>query len=260
MNGDQHRRCACVAATLEQAHAELVALPGEQQTQGRRRRLAGTERRPENEQQGATVFGGQLQAAQDRAPGIRQPGDDGANALGDQRALASPGRVVAGRASHQQAGEIDAARRPRWRMQRIRRRDTDQPGQFVVRHTRQRRQKQTQFADAITERQQLDQPPTRPAATRQFAVEFRETRRHTGQRRTGQGIAAPDIRPFQDLSQRRRRKHAGGRGHATAPHRGSARPPALRWSAPACGHRRRWARNPGSRRAVRRHRPADGNA
>ncbi len=103
MNGKRQRYGLGAATALEQADDELLTRRFEQQTQRRRRGLAGAIRRTEDEQQHTAGLGSKLQAAKQTRLGVGQPGDDGANAFGSQSALTSPGSVAAGSTGDQQA-------------------------------------------------------------------------------------------------------------------------------------------------------------
>ena len=192
----------CAATALEQVNDELLTLGFESQPQRCRRRLAGTGCRTKDEEQSLARLGGQLQATQRGGLDLRQPDDDGTNAIGSQRAFAGPGGIAAGSAGNQQAREIDSSRLQCRGIQQIWRGNADQPGQFVTREPGQRRQQQAQLADAATQRQKFGHTTTRPATTGQLAVEIGEARRHAGQRSPEKRIAPPDIGTFEDLRQR----------------------------------------------------------
>lgn len=58
--------------------------------------------------------------------------------------------------------------------------NANEPGEFIGRKPRQRRQQQAQFADTAMHRQDFDQAATRPAAAWQLTVKLGKARRHAG--------------------------------------------------------------------------------
>ena len=195
------RGSGCALPRRLSRNDELLTLTIDSQPQRCRRRLAGTGCRTKDEEQGLARLGGQLQATQRGGLDLRQPDDDGTDSIGSKRSFAGPGGIATGSAGNQQAREIDPSRLQRRGIKQIWRGNANQPGQFVTREPGQRRQQQAQLADAATQRQELGQTTTRPAATGQLAVEIGEARRHAGQRCPGQRIAPPDIGTFEDLHQ-----------------------------------------------------------
>lgn len=69
----------------------------------------------------------------------------------------------------------------------------------LARQAGQRRQQQADFADTATVDQDFGEISARPAAARQFSVEFGVTAGDGAGRQAGQGIAAPDVAAGKDI-------------------------------------------------------------
>jgi len=66
LNGDWQGSWLRATTAFEETNAELLSIPIERQPQRCRRRLAGTGRRPKNEEQRTTALGSKLQATKRR--------------------------------------------------------------------------------------------------------------------------------------------------------------------------------------------------
>lgn len=89
---------------LEQAHLQTFVVSIQQETQRRGRRLGGTSYGAKSEERRLCRFGRQMQAAQLGRRGLGQPGQHGADAIGFECALASPGRIAPLGAGDQKVG------------------------------------------------------------------------------------------------------------------------------------------------------------
>ena len=118
MNGDRQGHGLRSATTLEETNDQLLPLAFERQTQRRWRRLAGTGRRTKDEEQRTTALGSKLQTTKRVGLHLRQPGDNGADAIGSERALAGPDGIATGSTGDQQTRQIKTVcmqcRRMQW--------------------------------------------------------------------------------------------------------------------------------------------------
>ena len=162
-------------APLEQLHAQLPVCRLQLQAQGRRRSRSSELQRTEAEGGAAALARRHLQAAQavGRQVAAKQdvePEQAGRHAAAAQGLDAGPQGIARAARKHQvQAVEANPRGGPSRRMCAVRWRNQHH-GLPAAGELCQRRQQQTEFADALVFRQQFGQNPARPAAAGQFGI------------------------------------------------------------------------------------------
>ena len=165
------------AASLQDAHGKLSLLGCQGQSQRCRGGTCALTRPPPQNTPCPAVARGNLQPAQRPFLVRIHPAERG-TALGRaKRLLVRPQGFCAGAATHDnQTRKIEPGRHQRRRIWPVRRRDPYDAASFRL-QSRERRQRQPQFADAFAFEQHFGQRTARPSATRQCAIELGKTGR-----------------------------------------------------------------------------------
>ena len=137
-------------------------------------------------------------------PGMAEPSDQGMAGTGSQHLLRRPQRIApAGRADHDEVGQIDPCGGQGRRIRQMRRR---QPYDTLPRSGEpcQGRQHELQLADPFLQAEDFRERCGGPAAPWQLPIELRITRGNCWGNR-GERLAAPDGVPLQEVFEGRHR-------------------------------------------------------
>src|SRR5713226_9552326 len=196
---------------LEHVHRESARRGAQRDPQGRRGRLAGDLRRPEQESGCPAALGGDLQAPQLRVLRPLRPGEHRAAGVRDEGLLGRPERFYRrGGAHDDEHRDIDPRRGKRGRVRQVRGSDPGEP-QSPIRQGSERGAEQAQLADAFVRRQDLGQRSGRPAAAGKLGVKLGKSAWNRRRAGPAQIVAAPDVGALEQGGEREKRACHGPR-------------------------------------------------